>query len=329
MYTVTVAPHGLTFQVREGEPILVAARRQGIWLPFECGWGSCGTCKVTLVDGEVRSLFPQAPAIKPRDARRKRILTCQSTPCSDVVLRVMGDLEPRRDLPTADYRGVLAEVETLAPDIRRFRFALDRPARFLAGQYAILELAPGLRRAYSMANLPGAPEVEFIVKRYPGGRGSELLFALEPGEEVPVELPYGAAYLRPVSGPVAFVAGGTGIAPILGLLRHGIASGELAGWPVYVFYGARTPEELVCLDALEHLVARLPTGVLVPVVERAADSWQGQTGFVTEAMQRQLPEPWANYTFYMAGPPPMIRAALRLLEEANVPITQLYFDSFG
>lgn len=327
-HTVTIQPHGLTFRVREGEPILIAARRQGIWLPFECGWGSCGSCKVTLVEGEVHSLFPQAPAIKPRDARRRRILTCQSTPCSDLVLRIAGALEPRDDLPTADYQGVLRAVETLAPQIRRFRFALDRPARFRAGQYAILELAPGVRRAYSMVNLPGAPEVEFIVKRYPGGEGTTRLFALEPGAKVAMELPYGAAYLRPPVRPVVFVAGGTGIAPILALVREGLASRWLKGGPVYVFYGARTPEELVCLEELHALSDRLPDAVVVPVVERAG-GWQGESGFVTDALRRRLPEPWTEYTFYMAGPPPMIRAALQLLQEADVPITQVYFDSFG
>jgi toluene monooxygenase electron transfer component len=329
LYAVTVQPHGLTFRVREGEPILAAARRQGVWLPFECGWGSCGSCKVTLVAGEVRSLFPEAPAIKPRDVRRKRILTCQSTPRSDLVLRVLGELQPRDDLPTADYRGVLAEVKRLAPDIRRFRFVLDRPARYRAGQYAILELAPGLRRAYSMANLPGEAVVDFIVKRYPGGRGSAQLFALTPGAEIAMELPYGAAYLRRTARATAFAAGGTGIAPILALLRDGAASGAITDRPVYVFYGARTPEELVCLDELYALVTALPQAELIPVVEGTPDGWSGETGFVTDALQRRLPTPWTDYTFYMAGPPPMIQAMLRLLQEVKVPITQVYYDSFG
>jgi len=282
-----------------------------------------------LVKGQARSLFPDAPAIKPRDVRRKRILTCQSTPGSDLVLRVLGELKPRDDLPTADYQGVLREVEPLAPEIRRFRFALDRPARFSAGQYAILELAPGLRRAYSMANLPGEPEVEFIVKRYPGGQGTERLFTMRPGTKVSMELPYGAAYLRAPSRPMVFAAGGTGIAPILALLREGIASQRIANWPVHIFYGARTLEELVCLEDLRALADTLPQATLVPVVEKAADGWWGESGLVTDALQRRLPAPWTDYTFYMAGPPPMIQATLRLLQRAEVPITQIYFDSFG
>ena len=143
-----------------------------------------------------------------------------------------------------------------------------------------------------------------------------------------MELPYGAAYLRPPVRPVVFVAGGTGIAPILALMREGLTSRQLEKWPVYVFYGARTPEELVCLEELHDLIARLPDAVLVPVVERA-DGWPGESGFVTDALRRRLPEPWAECTFYMAGPPPMIRAALQRLQEADVPLTQVHFDSFG
>ncbi|WP_372481652.1 2Fe-2S iron-sulfur cluster-binding protein, partial [Rhodococcus zopfii] len=46
-YRVTVEPSGDSFVVRPGENILAAGRRAGVWLPFECGWGSCGTCKAT------------------------------------------------------------------------------------------------------------------------------------------------------------------------------------------------------------------------------------------------------------------------------------------
>lgn len=329
-HTVTIIPSEITFRVVEGETILGAARRAGVWLPFECGWGSCTTCKVTLVEGEIRELFPEAPAITRRDRRRNRILACQSTALSDIVIKTKPRSVPFPELHTKDYEGTLVGAETLTTGIRRFRFSLDQEAAFLPGQYAILELRKGLRRCYSMSNLPGTHEVEFIAKRYEGP-GTRHLFALTQGDTIPIELPYGATYLRETSRNVVFVAGGTGIAPILSLLREVVTTRippREADRQVSIFYGAQTPEELVCLDELKALSRRLPRSCLIPVVVDPPAEWKGEVGFVTDAVERclnDLPE----YEYYMAGPPPMIQAALKLLMQKEVPITHVHYDSFG
>jgi ferredoxin len=189
VHTVSVEPAGVTFPARSDEPLMAAARRAGVWLPFECGWGSCATCKVTLVEGEVSSLFPEAPALKPQDHRRSRILACQSCATSDLVIKTSRDIGERGDLPTADHRATLTSCEEVGTGIRLMRFELDEPAAFIPGQYAILEPIVGLRRAYSMSSLPGSTEVEFVVKGYPGGAGTAKLFELAPGDLIPIELP--------------------------------------------------------------------------------------------------------------------------------------------
>lgn len=328
-FTVTLKPSGRTFPVQEGETILAAARRAGIWLPFECGWGSCGTCKVTLVEGQVECLFAGAPALSERDRRRNRIIACQSVPLSNLVLDARVLEAPPEGLATADYRAVVKEVVPLAPEVALFRMELDRPALFLPGQYAIVTLRPGLRRAYSMANLPGTREVEFIARRYPGGPGSNALFDLTLGSAVDLELPYGAAYLRETGHPLVFVAGGTGIAPVLGLTRYWAAGGGRIGSGLHIFYGARTPRDLVCFDELQALTRDFPQARLVPAVNEGPAGWHGEVGFVTDALVRRLPEGWDQYEWYMAGPPVMVQSVLRLLDERGVPITQVHYDSFG
>jgi len=170
--------------------------------------------------GSADLLF-EAPAVDARDARRRRMVTCQTTPTSDLVIKpIWSSDQPRPELPTADHRAQLVDVQGLGPDIRRFRFHLEAAAVYREGQYAILELAPGLRRCYSMSHLAGSRVVEFIAKRYAGGPGSERLFALPIGSQIPVELPYGDMWLREGVRPVVLIAGGTGISPILALLRQ-------------------------------------------------------------------------------------------------------------
>ncbi|MBS4730371.1 2Fe-2S iron-sulfur cluster binding domain-containing protein [Mycobacterium sp. SM1] len=320
-----VAGTDVRFRVRSGERILGAARRAGVWLPFECGWGSCSTCKATLVEGEVQLLFPEAPAVDPRDARRRRFLACQSTACSDITLKVLR-FGPFEERPTRDYRAELLTAEELGPGIRRFRFRLDAASVYRPGQHAILEFGPNLRRCYSMAGLPGADTVEFIAKRYPGGPGSGALFSLSPGEPIPIELPYGDMWVRAGQRDVVLTAGGTGISAIIALVRQ--LADTATSRRVHVFYGANTRDELVCWDELQALVARLPSARLHGALAKPAGGWPGTTGFVTDALGPQL-EALRDAEHYLAGPPVMVDAVLALLREHNTPIDRIHYDRFG
>ncbi|MCW2985817.1 MAG: Oxidoreductase FAD-binding domain protein [Conexibacter sp.] len=328
VHTVSVEPAGVAFPARSDEPLMAAARRAGVWLPFECGWGSCATCKVTLVEGEVRSLFAEAPALKPQDHRRSRILACQSCAVSDLVIKTSRDIGEREDLPTADHQATLTACDQIGTGIRLLRFAIDEPAVFRPGQYAILEPEPGVRRAYSMSSLPGATEIEFVVKHYPGGAGTDSLFGLAPGAVVQMELPYGAAYHRASDQVPVFVAGGTGIGPIISMLRGLVATGSREAAGSCLLYGAPVDDELVLIEDLDAICTALDVR-LVPVVERPAEGWAGAEGYVTGVLNQHLPGEWADLRYYVAGPPPMVNAALALLRDAGVQMSRIHFDPFG
>lgn len=327
VHRVAVAGTDTSFEVAEGDRILTAALRAGAWVPFECGWGSCGTCKMTLVDGEVRTLFPEAPSISPRDARRSRILACQSTPTSDVVVKPTWlEAGPRDGRATERRAAVLTAREEIGPAIFRLQFTVDRPVPFHEGQHAVIDLGDGLRRCYSMSNRPGSTEIEFIMKRYAGRVGSEAVSALRPGAQVFVEMPYGDMWIRKSDAPVCLVAGGTGIAPILGMLRRLAADRDPR--PVRVVYGANVRDELVCWQDLAELVLELPDAELVGALSTAHDGWLGVNGLVTHALEPMLAG-LVDADFYVAGPPVMTNAVTGLLKGAGVQLDRIWFDSFG
>lgn len=330
------------FAARPGESVLNAARRAGHWLPYECGWGSCARCKATLVAGDVECLFPEAPAIDPRDGRRRRVLLCQSAPVGDIVVKPLGVSDgPTPERPTADYRGTLVHVRHLGPDIAEFTFELRAPdgrsviSAYRPGQYAILELAPGLRRCYSMAGLPGRSQVEFIAKRYAGRPGSTRLFELPLGTTVPLELPYGDMWLRDRDRPTLLVAGGTGVSAILSLLRGIAADPAWAHRPVYVLYGAANAAELVCWEELHSLAATLPRAQVHGALVTADDTWTGTRGFITETLTRllggdvALDHDLGDSVVYLAGPPPMVRAVQDVLDAHGLQRDRIHVDSFG
>jgi toluene monooxygenase electron transfer component len=327
--------------VRPGERILGAARRAGVWLPYECGWGSCTSCKATLVEGTVDLLFADAPALDARDERRRRVLLCQTTPTSDVVIKPqrVGDApDPVR--PTRDVTGVLERVEPLGRGVSRFVLRLVDDAGgpvvadFRPGQYAMVEPSPGLRRCYSMANLPGSDRIELVAKHYEGKPGSTSLFALQPGALVPIELPYGDMWLRPNERPILLVAGGTGISAILALVRL-LADGapEHEGRRVRVLYGAASRDELVCWDELVELVERLPDATLHGALVAPEDDWVHTHGFVTHALE-ELAESGQHHDLgdsdvYLAGPPVMVTAVQESLGSLGIQLDRTYVDSFG
>lgn len=326
-YAVTVSQTGESFPAEAGERLLGAARRAGIWPPFECGWGSCGTCKVTLVEGTAELVFPDAPSYGARDVRRNRILLCQSVATSDLTIKPYRvSTEPQPELATRDDVAELAKVEELGPDISRFTFRLPSPVTYLEGQYAALRVAPEVWRCYSMADLAGSDVISFIAKRYDGGVGSNALFALEPGSSIDIELPYGGMWLKPPPAPIVLVAGGTGISPILAMVRRLVADHDTR--PVRVYYGAGSPAELVAWDELHELVGELSDAVLTGAVVEADEDWDGTRGVVTEALVHCV-ELATDADVYLAGPPAMVDAVLAVLKEHNVGMDRISFDRFG
>lgn len=327
VHRVAISGTDINFEIVEGERILGAALRAKVWIPFECGWGSCSTCKMTLVEGECETLFAEAPAISPRDARRSRILACQSTATSDLVVKPTWiEADPRDGYATERCAAVLAHREEVGPDIFRLLFTLDRVASFREGQHAVIDLGNELRRCYSMSNRPGTNDVEFIMKRYSGRVGSEAVSALTPGETVHIEMPYGDMWIRDGDTPVCLVAGGTGIAPILGMVRRLAADRD--GRPVRVVYGANVHDDLVCWPELAVLIEELPDAELVGALTTAHVDWTGIEGLVTHALEPMLAS-LMDANFYVAGPPVMTNAVTELLKDVGIRLDRIRYDSFG
>lgn len=326
-HRVAIADSDTSFEVAPGERILTAALRAGAWIPFECGWGSCGTCKVTLVEGEVDTLFAEAPAISPRDARRNKVLACQTTPTSDLVIKpTWVEDSPRDGLAAERCAATLTTKDEIGPAIFRLGFTLEHVVPFREGQHAVIEVSDTLRRCYSMSNRPGTATAEFIMKRYDGKLGSETVSALSPGDDVVIEMPFGEMWLQDTDAPICLVAGGTGIAPILSLLHQ--LSADRDPRPVRVIYGANVLDELVCWEDLAGLAGELPDSVLMGALARPHPGWEGVEGLVTHALEPML-EDLKAAEFYIAGPPIMTNAVRKQLGENGIQLDRIRYDSFG
>jgi propane monooxygenase reductase subunit len=181
-----------------------------------------------------------------------------------------------------------------------------------------------------MANLPSGGKLEFMIKAYPDGRFSSLLAGgkIEEGHTLTVTGPYGVFTLRRTSDrPLLFIGGGAGMAPILALLRS--LADEGSERPAVFYYGARTPEDLFHLEELREIEERLPNFRFVPALSDCEQDtgWDGEQGLITDVVTR-CEEDLSGMDAYLCGPPPMVDAAIAMLDAQGVPEDRVFYDKF-
>lgn len=340
VYTVTLEPVGVAFEVEPGETVLDAAFRQGIGLPHGCKEGQCAACKCQLVDGEVEMLRYSTFALNDSEREQGGILLCRSRALSDVTVELLNYDEEvlSKSIAVRDYEGRIVSVARLTHDIRAVEIVLAAPMRFHAGQYAdvTVAIASGetVTRSFSMANTPErADRLSFIIKKYPEGRFSGELDTggIAPGARVSVRGPFGVCFRRENrDGPMILVAAGSGMAPIWSILHDHIASGERR--PVLFFYGARTQADLFYLEPIRALTEARPEIEFIPALSHAEDDagWNGARGFVHEVVRDTLKARGlgGDGDVYACGPPPMIDALGPVLFMQDIDPARIFFDRF-
>ncbi|MGZ5113124.1 MAG: 2Fe-2S iron-sulfur cluster-binding protein [Usitatibacter sp.] len=316
------------------DTLLRAGLRAGLGFPYECNAGSCGTCKVELLEGQVSSLRPDAPGLSDRDRAKNRVLACQSRPATDCAIKVRLRDENVPAHRPAKFTATLTAVRDITHDMREFTFQAQDAPGFLPGQYALFYL-PGVAapRTYSMSNIDdGSGRWQFIVRRVPSGTGTVTLFDKVPLDtRITLDGPYGLAYLRPDSPrDLILIGGGSGLAPMLSLARGAVAEHKLAGRNIHVFYGARTARDLCGEAELSALPGYGKRLFFHPVLSESpgAEVWKGPNGFVHDHAREFIGDRWAQFEYYFAGPPPMAQAVQQMLIEKRVPHPQVHFDSF-
>jgi len=344
--TITKKESAWDFEADQSESILYAGLRQGLNLSYECATGTCGTCKAKLVSGDLNQGWENAPGRSYLKRDRGEFLMCQSRALSDCEIRVPGAVSKSANpaqLP-AHRNGTLQNLHTLTDDVMRFDVELDSPMQWQAGQFVVLS-SPAVEgfRAYSMINYieEGSSLLELVVKRLPDGKFSDLLFE-EPisSTDVSVFGPLGAAVFEPkLNKDIVCIAGGSGIAGMMSILTHGCDHQYFADRYAHLFFGVRTQKDIFFYSELANMATQYPDNLLVTIA--LSDEAPGvpepepppnisfATGFVHEAA-RQCKLATDNSMAYIAGPPPMVDAALRdLLTEAGYSPTQIRYDKFG
>jgi Na+-transporting NADH:ubiquinone oxidoreductase subunit F len=322
-------------QVLGGGTLLSALMERGIFIPSACGGrGSCGYCKVTVLEGGGSLLPTETPYLEPEEVKDHVRLSCQ--------IKVRGDIEieiPPELFLIKEFRARVERMQNLTDEIKELRLRLIEPdtITFKAGQYIQFqvpeyeECPESVYRAYSIASPSHGPSsITLVVTKVPEGLATTFIHeVLREGDEIFFNGPYGEFYLRDSEREILLVATGSGLAPIMSIL-HQVAEEKIPR-KVTLIFGARHKKDLFYMEEIEALKKEIPHLEFIPTLSRPLeeDRWEGERGRVTDVLEKIVRD-GENKEAYLCGNPPMVNSCVELLTtRKGVPQELIFFDTFG
>jgi toluene monooxygenase electron transfer component len=337
---------GGAFEAGPQETLLYAALRAGVAVPYECATGTCGTCKARRITGVIINDWIDAPGAAYLKPDRDEVLLCQTRALSACSFEIPGSANlavSRRPQPGFG-QAVLDRIEHLTADVVTLHLRMGAPLDFTAGQFVVLR-APqiGGFRAYSMVNRAvRTSEVEFVIKKKPGGQFTEWLFSrAAPGDRMEWFGPLGkATFEAQEQRTIVCIAGGSGIASIMSILAVGCDASHFSHFDGAVYFGVRTAADMFYLDRLSGFAAAFPDNLRITIVlshDTPTDELRRRhphlgfaSGFPHEIAAQELAGRFAGRVAYLAGPPILVDVSIRMLiTQARLPARDIRYDKFS
>lgn len=319
------------FSTSPGQTILDAGLLAGLPLLHQCRSGSCGACVATLIEGEVSARAGGGSNLLPTEVARGLRLLCQSSAVSQCAFSLAYSSDVAQRPPTRVHAFVNA-IEQVAQDVVHLTLELAEGdwLEFKPGQYVRLNV-PGTDawRAYSPSSTTQTlPRLEFFMRLIDQGAMSTWLSReCQVDDVVELEGPFGHFFLRePCRNPHIFIAGGTGLAPVLAMLGTIRRQGGVKP-PLLVSFGCRSEASLFGISELELFAQWLPRlSVRTSVEDRASATLNFGTALsALNANDFAHPES----VVYVCGPPAMVEAVRTRLDGWGVDPSRVYCEFFS
>ena len=320
-YTIHLK-NNTTYTCDENTSLLKAALDNDISLEYSCFEARCRSCRVKVLEGEVKNLQDEQ-VLTTEEKAAGYVLSCNVIPRSDIKLAVE-DLGVKLPKPQVSPCKI-SSIATVNPNIVEVVLRLPPKIifQFLAGQYVDI-IRNGHKRSYSISQYEGN-QLKLFIRNYEGGLFSNYWFnEAKPNDLLRVEGPLGTFFYRhnEVCTDIILLATGTGIAPIKAILEQLQASPELlVNKKVWLLWGGRKKEDLFWQPE-----TTLTNFTYIPVLTRE-DEWQGAKGYVQEIALQQ-PIHWQKAQVYACGSEAMIQSAQELLTKQGLKEENFFADAF-
>jgi CDP-4-dehydro-6-deoxyglucose reductase len=298
-------------ELQENESALDALLRSGAPVAYSCKAGSCGSCMLRAVEGDV----PAAAQAGLKDSWKARgyFLPCVCRPAADLTA---APVDADAQVPAR-----IAALESIGADVMRVRLQCEQPFEFRSGQYLTLLRPDGLARSYSIASLPAEEHVELHIRCLPQGKMSEWVRAeARAGDAVRVLGPSGDCFYVPgrPEQPMLLVGTGTGLAPLYGILRDALAQGHTG--PIHLIHGAVREAGLYLRDELARLAAQHPNVTYTPTLLET-------DGPVDQVVLTRFPK-LDGWRAFLCGDPAIVQGLRKKLFLRGMDFKEIYADAF-
>lgn len=329
----------LSFDCSEEQNLIEAAEAAQITLPSQCRQGSCGACHANVTTGPYTLGAHNAAALPSGSAQHGGTLMCRTTAQGNLSLSLPYDYSRILFQPIPQRNAHITAITPVAENTVLLELQLEASdeygsaAQFEAGQFMELEI-PGSedKRAYSLSNTSNWDgRLEFLIRLQPNGKFSNFLNQqAQPGTALKVRGPQGAFGINEGSlRPRWFVAGGTGLAPMLAMLRRMAENQEMQ--EARLFFGVNRESELCMHEELERLQSELLQFKVDWCVWKPQGDWSGITGTPADALRTALADAAAADSqpdIYLCGPPALLDAAEKVAAEFGIPQDQVFSERF-
>ena len=277
-------------------------------------------CLLRRVDGDVPA--KAVKNLKPTLVERDLFLACQCQPSGPI------SVAPAEDAAVFG-RVLVADKELLPPTVCRLRLHSATALYSRAGQFINIRRADGLVRSYSLASVPYLDgNLELPVKRMARGDMSNWVFdGLQVGEALDLQGPNGECFYTPErkNQDILMIGTGTGLAPLVGILRDLLESGHQRRAVLY--HGSRTVDGLYLSDEMREEAARHDNFDYIPCVPGEDVGVGFRAGRAAAAALDDLPD-LSGWRVFLCGHPGMVNATKKTTYLASAALSDILSDPF-
>lgn len=331
-YQLEIEPTGDVVEVEDGQTMLDAALRQGVYIPHACSHGLCGTCKVEILEGEVDYGAASPFALMDMEKDEGKCLACTATLMEDTAIEAdIDEDEDARSIPVKDFMGTVIEVKKLTPRIIGVVLELDDEIDFQAGQY-IQYHVPGFAepRAFSIASSSNSKKiVELNIALIEDGEATPWIHQnVKVGARRKISGPYGRFFVRSSANkPMIFFAGGSGLSSPKSMIEEQLENG--CTLPITLFHGARNEEELYYANLFRDLEKKYENFRYIPVLsDENVEDWDGERGYLNDVSSKVYENDFSGNKAYLCGPPVMLDVCITALMRGRLYERDIYIEKF-
>lgn len=327
-YIIQIKPSGNLLFVEEGETVLQAALKAGYEFPYSCGSATCGSCMGKVLNGGFSYGNVEPYALDETAQDNGFALFCSVKPTSDMVIEVE-DVYAPHFIPARKAEYNVKNFNALDNDVYQvFLVPKKKPIRFHAGQYVNVVADDGIHLPFSIANMANENfEIELQVKGTADNPYTkELIEKIKNKKNILMRGPYGTVrYYDELDLPIIFMAGGTGIVPIKGLIEKALSFNK--SQRLQLFWGGKAKADLYLFDYMTELAHQHEQFEFIPVLSNQDEYWQGETGLVHEVIMREHND-LSGHQVYASGPTDMVYTAYDQFIEKGLKSQLMFSDTF-